>query len=100
MSDDVRTPAASDVIMPLGHDVYQIDTRMAGYQGITAGYLIRSSRPCLVETGTSTSAPVSNSSRELKTRAPVSVEAASRLAEVAEQIAVSSQSGVDAMACA
>ena len=28
------------------------------YQGITAGYLIRSSRPCLVETGTSTSAPV------------------------------------------
>jgi glyoxylase-like metal-dependent hydrolase (beta-lactamase superfamily II) len=31
---------------------------MAGYPGITAGYLIRSSRPCLVETGTSTSAPV------------------------------------------
>jgi glyoxylase-like metal-dependent hydrolase (beta-lactamase superfamily II) len=31
---------------------------MAGYEGITAGYLIRSSRPCLVETGTSTSAPV------------------------------------------
>src|SRR6202011_3332281 len=42
----------------LGDDVYQIDTRMAGYQGITAGYLIRSSRPALVETGTSTSAPV------------------------------------------
>jgi glyoxylase-like metal-dependent hydrolase (beta-lactamase superfamily II) len=31
---------------------------MAGYQGITAGYLIRGSRPCLVETGTSTSAPI------------------------------------------
>ena len=31
---------------------------MAGYQGITASYLIRSSRPCLVETGTSASAPV------------------------------------------
>ena len=31
---------------------------MGGYQGITAGYLIRSDRPCLVETGTSTSAPV------------------------------------------
>ena len=31
---------------------------MAGYAGITAGYLIRSSRPCLVETGTATSAPV------------------------------------------
>jgi glyoxylase-like metal-dependent hydrolase (beta-lactamase superfamily II) len=45
-------------ITALGHDVFQIDTRMAGYQGITAGYLIRSSRPCLVETGTSTSAPV------------------------------------------
>jgi glyoxylase-like metal-dependent hydrolase (beta-lactamase superfamily II) len=45
-------------ITDLGHDVYQIDTKMAGYQGITAGYLIRSSRPCLVETGTSTSAPV------------------------------------------
>ena len=45
-------------ITDLGNDVFQIDTRMAGYQGITAGYLIRSSRPCLVETGTSTSAPV------------------------------------------
>ncbi|HEY1699859.1 MAG TPA: MBL fold metallo-hydrolase [Trebonia sp.] len=31
---------------------------MAGYPGITAGYLIRGSRPCLVETGTATSAPV------------------------------------------
>ena len=45
-------------ITDLGHSVYQIDTKMAGYPGITAGYLIRSSRPCLVETGTSTSAPV------------------------------------------
>src|SRR5579863_4408573 len=45
-------------ITDLGHDVFQIDTKMAGYEGITAGYLIRSSRPCLVETGTSTSAPV------------------------------------------
>ena len=48
----------SDVITPLGHEVYQIDTQMAGYQGITAGYLIRSDRPCLVETGTAPSAPV------------------------------------------
>jgi glyoxylase-like metal-dependent hydrolase (beta-lactamase superfamily II) len=31
---------------------------MAGYHGITAGYLIRSDRPCLVETGTASSAPV------------------------------------------
>jgi glyoxylase-like metal-dependent hydrolase (beta-lactamase superfamily II) len=51
---DFRSPDITD----LGQDVFQIDTRMAGYQGITAGYLIRSSRPCLVETGTSTSAPV------------------------------------------
>ena len=45
-------------ITDLGSDVFQIDTRMAGYAGITAGYLIRGSRPCLVETGTSASAPV------------------------------------------
>ncbi|HEX6469591.1 MAG TPA: MBL fold metallo-hydrolase [Streptosporangiaceae bacterium] len=31
---------------------------MAGYTGITAGYLIASDRPCLVEPGTSGSAPV------------------------------------------
>ncbi|HEY3903163.1 MAG TPA: MBL fold metallo-hydrolase [Streptosporangiaceae bacterium] len=47
-----------DVITALGHEVFQIDTRMAGYDGITAGYLIRSERPCLVETGTAPSAPV------------------------------------------
>ena len=45
-------------ITPLGHEVFEIDTRMAGYRGITAGYLIRSDRPCLVETGTAPSAPV------------------------------------------
>src|SRR6516225_7102743 len=45
-------------VTPLGHDVFQIDTRMAGYEGITAGYLIRGVRPCLVETGTAPSAPV------------------------------------------
>ncbi|HEY2262187.1 MAG TPA: MBL fold metallo-hydrolase [Streptosporangiaceae bacterium] len=54
----MATAAPGPDITDLGHDVFQIDTRMAGYQGITAGYLIRSSRPCLVETGTSTSAPV------------------------------------------
>jgi glyoxylase-like metal-dependent hydrolase (beta-lactamase superfamily II) len=52
------TEATPDVITDLGHDVYQIDTRMAGYHGITAGYLIRGDRPCLVETGTAPSAPV------------------------------------------
>ena len=45
-------------VTPLGHEVFQIDTRMAGYHGITAGYLIRGDRPCLVETGTAPSAPV------------------------------------------
>jgi glyoxylase-like metal-dependent hydrolase (beta-lactamase superfamily II) len=50
-------PGAPD-ITDLGHDVFQIDTMMAGYDGITAGYLIRGSRPCLVETGTAPSAPV------------------------------------------
>jgi glyoxylase-like metal-dependent hydrolase (beta-lactamase superfamily II) len=52
------TPAIRDAITELGHDVFQIDTRMAGYEGITAGYLIRAGRPCLVETGTGPSAPV------------------------------------------
>ncbi|MDP9867299.1 MULTISPECIES: MBL fold metallo-hydrolase [Streptosporangium] len=47
-----------DNITALGGDVYEIDTRMAGHSGITAGYLILADRPCLVETGTSTSAPV------------------------------------------
>ena len=50
--------AAGDGTVPLGHEVFQIDTRMAGYDGITAGYLIRGDRPCLVETGTAPSAPV------------------------------------------
>jgi glyoxylase-like metal-dependent hydrolase (beta-lactamase superfamily II) len=64
MRDDIATTTGNSAepgrpdITDLGNGVYQIDTRMAGYPGITAGYLIRSSRPCLVETGTSTSAPV------------------------------------------
>ena len=45
-------------ITGLGHDVYQIDTLMAGYSQITAGYLIRGDAPCLVETGTAPSAPI------------------------------------------
>jgi glyoxylase-like metal-dependent hydrolase (beta-lactamase superfamily II) len=51
-------PGTGTDITPLGHEVFQIDTRMAGWDGITAGYLIRSDRPCLVETGTAPSAPV------------------------------------------
>jgi glyoxylase-like metal-dependent hydrolase (beta-lactamase superfamily II) len=48
----------SGAIVDLGHEVHQIDTLMAGHERITAGYLIRSDRPCLVETGTAPSAPV------------------------------------------
>src|SRR5215472_16029651 len=64
MRDDIATNAdrspdhGAPDITDLGNDVFQIDTKMAGYQGITAGYLIRGSRPCLVETGTAPSAPV------------------------------------------
>ena len=64
MRDDLATNAGnsptirSTDITDLGHGVFQIDTKMAGYEGITAGYLIRSERPCLVETGTAPSAPV------------------------------------------
>ncbi|MBO0815848.1 MAG: MBL fold metallo-hydrolase [Actinobacteria bacterium] len=50
--------SAAGGVTGLGHEVYQIDTRMAGYERITAGYLIRAGRPCLVETGTAPSAPV------------------------------------------
>lgn len=42
----------------LGNDVFMMDTRMGGYDSITSSYLIRGSKPCLVETGTSRSAPV------------------------------------------
>ncbi len=52
------TPAPGSGVTDLGHQVYEIDTRMAGYGGITAGYLILADRPCLVETGTAPSAPV------------------------------------------
>ena len=58
MSDAARTSVEADIVTDLGHEVFQIDTRMAGYPGITAGYLIRSDRPCLVETGTAPSAPL------------------------------------------
>lgn len=44
------------MITNLGNDLFQIDTRQSGYEGITAAYLIASARPCLIETGTATSA--------------------------------------------
>jgi glyoxylase-like metal-dependent hydrolase (beta-lactamase superfamily II) len=40
----------------LGGAVHLIDTRMGGYDGITAAYLIQSDRPTLVETGAALSA--------------------------------------------
>jgi len=64
MRDSTATNAGNSPAMrstditDLGHEVFQIDTRMAGYHGITAGYLIRGDRPCLVETGTAPSAPI------------------------------------------
>jgi glyoxylase-like metal-dependent hydrolase (beta-lactamase superfamily II) len=56
--DTAERGPRSPGITELGHDVYEIDTQMAGYAGITAGYLILGDRPCLVETGTAPSAPV------------------------------------------
>lgn len=58
MTSAAPVPGGAGSVVDLGHGVYQIDTFMAGYNGITAGYLIRSDRPCLVETGTAPSAPV------------------------------------------
>jgi glyoxylase-like metal-dependent hydrolase (beta-lactamase superfamily II) len=58
MNDAAPNFAVADLVTDLGHEVFQIDTRMAGYEGITAGYLIRADRPCLVETGTAPSAPI------------------------------------------
>lgn len=40
----------------LGSEVHLIDTRMGGYEGITAAYLLRTERPALVETGAAHSA--------------------------------------------
>jgi glyoxylase-like metal-dependent hydrolase (beta-lactamase superfamily II) len=39
-----------------GRDTTTIDTLMSGYAGITASFLIAAERPCLIETGTATSA--------------------------------------------
>jgi glyoxylase-like metal-dependent hydrolase (beta-lactamase superfamily II) len=58
VSTTAGTSGADEAVVDLGHDVFQIDTFMAGYARITAGYLIRGERPCLVETGTAPSAPV------------------------------------------
>ena len=57
--DDLPHQSAGDARpepIDLGDDVWLIDTRMGGYTGITAGYLIRGDKPALVETGAATSA--------------------------------------------
>ena len=41
---------------PLGAQVFAIDTRLSGHPGVTSAYVIAGSAPCLVETGTATSA--------------------------------------------
>lgn len=54
------------MITNLGNDLYQIDTKQSGYEAITAAYLIAGERPCLIETGTQTSAQtVISSLREI-----------------------------------
>lgn len=46
------------IVTSLGADVHAIDTMVAGQPGVTAAYMITSSAPCLVETGTAISAPL------------------------------------------
>jgi len=58
MNQAERSSATGGGVRPLGHEVFEVDTRMAGHDKITAGYLIRAERPCLVETGTAPSARV------------------------------------------
>ena len=56
MVDDASRAGIAPV--DLGGDVWLIDTQMGGFDGITAGYLIRGERPALVETGAAKDADV------------------------------------------
>ncbi|MFC3994532.1 MBL fold metallo-hydrolase [Nocardiopsis sediminis] len=56
MNNGADTDGLPNGITALGDDVFAIDTRMAGYPGITSSYLIRSERPCVIEVGTAGSA--------------------------------------------
>ncbi|MDA8369333.1 MAG: MBL fold metallo-hydrolase [Nocardiopsaceae bacterium] len=58
MHDGVDATELPSGITPLGSQVFAIDTRMAGYPGITSSYLIRTERPCVIEVGTAGSAEV------------------------------------------
>ena len=58
MNSDVDTNELPVGIVPLGNEIYAIDAMLAGYPGVVSSYLIRTERPCLIEVGTSGSAPV------------------------------------------
>ncbi|MEU3308591.1 MBL fold metallo-hydrolase [Nocardiopsis sp. NPDC006832] len=58
MHKDVNTDDLPEGIIPLGDEIYAIDTMLAGYPGVVSAYLIRTERPCIVEVGTAGSAPV------------------------------------------
>jgi glyoxylase-like metal-dependent hydrolase (beta-lactamase superfamily II) len=53
---DGQVPLERVPVEHLGDEVHLVDTRMGGYDGITAAYLLRTSRPALVETGAARSA--------------------------------------------
>ena len=44
-------------MQPIGPGVLQLDTRLGGWERITAGYLIEGPRPVLIETGSQSSVP-------------------------------------------
>jgi glyoxylase-like metal-dependent hydrolase (beta-lactamase superfamily II) len=56
VDDDLANEPLDRIPVDLGDEVWLVDTRMGGFTDITAGYLIRGDRPCLVETGAATSA--------------------------------------------
>ena len=58
MDEPAATHNCPMSVTALGDDVFEIDTQMGGHHGITASYLIRSSRPAIIETGTALSAPI------------------------------------------
>ena len=76
-------------IVNLGDDVFEIDTQMGGYTGITAGYLIRGERPALIETGTALSAPT-----VVKALAALGIEAADLATVVVTHIHLDHAGGV------
>jgi glyoxylase-like metal-dependent hydrolase (beta-lactamase superfamily II) len=56
VDDDLPRDPVEPGPVDLGDEVWLVDTRMGGFTDITAGYLVRGERPCLVETGAATSA--------------------------------------------